>query len=105
VPGRIAEGLAVIEAGFDKSEAGWLAPELLRLRGELLPSQGAPAAAEAAERLFPAGLLMRRAPAGFVLGTAHGDEPCRLLRNQGVKPRPSPSSGRSTTASRGIWHR
>jgi predicted ATPase/DNA-binding winged helix-turn-helix (wHTH) protein len=50
--GRIAEGLAVIEAGFGQSEAGWIAPELLRLRGELLLSQGAPAAAETAESLF-----------------------------------------------------
>jgi predicted ATPase/DNA-binding winged helix-turn-helix (wHTH) protein len=50
--GRIAEGLAVIEAGFGQSEAGWIAPELLRLRGELLLLQSAPAAAETAESLF-----------------------------------------------------
>ena len=50
--GRIAEGLAVVEAGFDGSEPGWLAPEVLRLRGELVLSQGAPACAETAESLF-----------------------------------------------------
>jgi predicted ATPase/DNA-binding winged helix-turn-helix (wHTH) protein len=50
--GRIAEGLAVIESGFGRSEAGWMAPELYRLRGELLISQGAPTAAATSEKLF-----------------------------------------------------
>ena len=43
--GRIAEGAALGEAGYDQSEAGWIAPELLRLRGERLLSPGASAAA------------------------------------------------------------
>jgi len=50
--GRIAEALAVIKSGFGQSEGGWIAPELLRLRGELLLSQGAPVAAATAAKLF-----------------------------------------------------
>jgi len=34
--GRIAEALAVLEGAFEQSEAGWLTPELLRLKGEIL---------------------------------------------------------------------
>jgi hypothetical protein len=30
--GRIAEGLALVEAGIEHSEGGWLTPELLRQR-------------------------------------------------------------------------
>src|SRR6266700_2174890 len=34
--GRIAEGLATIKRGIDQSQMSWLAPELLRIKGELL---------------------------------------------------------------------
>ncbi len=50
--GRIVEGLAVVEAGIEQSEPGWLTPELLRLKGELLLMQSASAGAEAAKSLF-----------------------------------------------------
>jgi predicted ATPase/DNA-binding winged helix-turn-helix (wHTH) protein len=50
--GQIGEGLALLEAGIEQSETGWLTPELLRLKGELLLLQNTPAAAETAERLF-----------------------------------------------------
>ena len=50
--GRSAEGLAVLEAGIEQSEAGWLTPELLRLKGELLLLQSTPAVTETAEDLF-----------------------------------------------------
>jgi tetratricopeptide (TPR) repeat protein len=50
--GRIAGALALVEAGIEQVEAGWLAPELLRLKGELLLLQGAPSAAETSEALF-----------------------------------------------------
>jgi hypothetical protein len=49
---RIAEGLAVVDAGIEQSEPGWLTPELLRLKGELLLMQSMSAGAEAANRLF-----------------------------------------------------
>jgi predicted ATPase len=50
--GRIAEGLAVLEAGIEQSEPGWLTPELLRVKGELLLLQRTSAVAETAENLF-----------------------------------------------------
>jgi predicted ATPase/DNA-binding winged helix-turn-helix (wHTH) protein len=50
--GRIAEGLEMLEAGLEHFEPGCFTPELLRLKGELLLLQGAPAAAGAAEDLF-----------------------------------------------------
>ena len=34
--GRFAEGIATVERGLDRSQRGWLAPELLRIKGELL---------------------------------------------------------------------
>jgi hypothetical protein len=34
--GRIAEGLALVEAGIEQSDGAWGTPELLRLKGELL---------------------------------------------------------------------
>jgi predicted ATPase/DNA-binding winged helix-turn-helix (wHTH) protein len=80
--GRIAEGLAVVEAGFDQSEAGWLTPELLRLRGELLLLQSAPAAAETAESLFRQALdeARRQQALSWELRTA--TSLARLLRKQ-----------------------
>jgi predicted ATPase len=50
--GRTTDGLATVEAGIDRSQGGWLTPELLRLKAELLLLQGAPGAATAAEALF-----------------------------------------------------
>jgi predicted ATPase/DNA-binding winged helix-turn-helix (wHTH) protein len=50
--GRIDDGLAVVEAGMEQSEVGWLTPELLRLKGELLLLQRTFAGAETAESLF-----------------------------------------------------
>jgi predicted ATPase len=50
--GRIAEALALVEAGIEQSEGGWLTPELLRLKGELFRLQRTPAVAERAEDLF-----------------------------------------------------
>jgi predicted ATPase len=49
--GRMAEGLAVIK-GMEQLEAGFYAPELLRLKGVLSLLQGTPAGAETAKDLF-----------------------------------------------------
>jgi predicted ATPase/DNA-binding winged helix-turn-helix (wHTH) protein len=38
--GQVADGLAAVERGIDRSQRGWLAPELLRIKGELLLSKG-----------------------------------------------------------------
>jgi predicted ATPase/DNA-binding winged helix-turn-helix (wHTH) protein len=81
--GRPAEGLAVIEAGLDKSEAGWLAPELLRLRGELLLSRGAPAAAESAESLFRQALDEASRQGALAWELRAATSLARLLRDQG----------------------
>jgi predicted ATPase/DNA-binding winged helix-turn-helix (wHTH) protein len=50
--GRITEGLALVEAGIEQSEAGWVTPELLRLKGELFQLQSTPASADVSETLF-----------------------------------------------------
>jgi predicted ATPase len=42
----------MLRAGIDRSEAGWVTPELLRLKGELFRLQRTPAVAERAEDLF-----------------------------------------------------
>jgi hypothetical protein len=49
---RIAEGIALVEAEIAQSEGGWLTPELLRVKGELLLAQRTFEAAEIAEALF-----------------------------------------------------
>jgi predicted ATPase/DNA-binding winged helix-turn-helix (wHTH) protein len=80
--GRVAEGLAVIEAAFGQSEAGWIAPELLRLRGELLLSQAAPAAAETAESLFRQALDEARRQQALSWELRAATSLARLLRDQ-----------------------
>ena len=53
--GQIADGLAAVEealAWTEQTEERWLMAELLRIKGELLLLQGAPAAAAAAEDHF-----------------------------------------------------
>jgi tetratricopeptide (TPR) repeat protein len=50
--GRIAEGLTLLEAGIEQSEEGWVMPELLRRKGELLLLQNTSRGAEMAEDLF-----------------------------------------------------
>src|SRR3954452_5454197 len=50
--GRVTEGLALVEAGIAQSEGGWLAPELLRIKGELLLLQGTTRTTEAVENYF-----------------------------------------------------
>jgi hypothetical protein len=44
--GRIAEGIAVLEAGIEQAEARWITPELLRIKGELIVLQSTAAGAE-----------------------------------------------------------
>jgi hypothetical protein len=50
--GRIADGLATVERGIERSQRGWLAPELLRIKGELLLLQGTAGTTEAVEYVF-----------------------------------------------------
>src|SRR5205823_3113343 len=50
--GRFADGLATVERGIDRSQRGWLAPELLRIKGELLLLQGTTETTDAVEDVF-----------------------------------------------------
>ena len=49
---RVERKDILLEVGSKLAEGGWLAPELLRLKGELLLLRGEPADAEASEALF-----------------------------------------------------
>jgi len=100
--GRIAEALAVIKSGFGQSEGGWIAPELLRLRGELLLSQGVPVAAATAEKLFGQALneASRQGALAWELRSQRASPAYCVIK--AVKPQPSPACSRFTTVSRKV---
>jgi tetratricopeptide (TPR) repeat protein len=50
--GRTAEALGLLDQRLDLSKADWLTPELFRLKAELSPAQGMPAAIGTAEQLL-----------------------------------------------------
>jgi predicted ATPase/DNA-binding winged helix-turn-helix (wHTH) protein len=81
--GRIVEGLAVVEAGIEQSEVGWLTPELLRLKGELLLSQRTSAGSETAENLFRQALDGARRQEMLSWELRAATSLARLLRHQG----------------------
>jgi predicted ATPase/DNA-binding winged helix-turn-helix (wHTH) protein len=81
--GRIAEGLALVEAGIEQSEEGWLTPELLRLKGELLLSQSPPAVAGTAMELFGEALDLARRQGALSWELRAATSLARLLRSQG----------------------
>jgi predicted ATPase len=81
--GRIAEGLSVVEAGIVQSEVGWLTPELLRLKGELLLLQSPPAVAERPEELFRQALDGARRQQTLSWELRAVTSLARLLRDQG----------------------
>ena len=81
--GRIADGLAVVEAGLEQSEVGWLTPELLRLKGELLLLQRTSAGPETAENLFRQALDRARRQEMLSWELRAATSLARLLRHQG----------------------
>jgi predicted ATPase len=81
--GRITDGLATVEAGIAQSEGGWLTPELLRLKGELLLLQSPPAVAERPEALFRQALDEARRQETLSWELRAATSLARLLRNQG----------------------
>jgi predicted ATPase/DNA-binding winged helix-turn-helix (wHTH) protein len=81
--GRFADGLATVERGIDRSQSGWLAPELLRIKGELLLLQGATGATEAVEDLFRQALGEARRQAALAWELRAATSLARLLRDQG----------------------
>jgi predicted ATPase len=80
--GRIADGLATIERGIDQSERGWLAPELLRIKGELLLLQRPTGTTEAAEDVFRQPLDIARQQEALSWELRAATSLGRLLRNQ-----------------------
>jgi predicted ATPase len=81
--GRIGEGLALLEAGIEQCETGWLTPELLRLKGEFLLLQSTPAAVETIEDLFQQALDEAHRQGALSWELRAGTSLARLLRNQG----------------------
>jgi len=81
--GRAAEGLAVVEAGFELPERGWRTLELLRLRGELLLLQSNPGVKEAAEELFRQALDEAHRQETLSCELRAATSLARLLRDQG----------------------
>jgi len=80
--GRVAEGLAVLEARIAQSEAGCYTPELLRLKGELFLLQSTPAAAETAKDLFRQALDEARRQKSLSWELRAATSLARLLRKQ-----------------------
>ena len=81
--GRITEALAVLESGIEQCEPGWLTPELLRLKGDLLLLQGTPAVVETAEDLFRRALDWARQQESLSWELRAATSLARLLRDQG----------------------
>jgi predicted ATPase len=81
--GQIGEGLALLEAGIEQSETGWLTPELLRLKGELLLLQSTPEAAETVEDLFRQALDEARRQEALAWELRAATSLARLLRDRG----------------------
>jgi predicted ATPase/DNA-binding winged helix-turn-helix (wHTH) protein len=82
--GRRAEGLAALDGGAaQSSETGCFTPELLRLRGELLLLQPAPAAAKPSEDLFRQALDLAHQQAALSWELRAATSLARLLGNQG----------------------
>jgi predicted ATPase len=81
--GRIDEAFALLEAGIEQSDGGWITPELLRLKGELFLAQAAPAAAETAEGLFRQALDAARPQGALSWELRAATSLAELLRRRG----------------------
>jgi predicted ATPase len=81
--GRFADGIATVERGLDRSPRGWLAPELLRIKGELLLLQGTTGTTEAVEDVFRRALDGAREHGTPSWELRAATSLARLLRDQG----------------------
>src|SRR5580700_3164411 len=81
--GRVADGMATGERGLDRSSKGWLAPELLRIKGELLLLQGTTGTTEAVEDVFRRALDAAREQGAASWELRAATSLARLLRQQG----------------------
>ena len=80
---QFAEGLVLVEVEFELAKGGWLAPELLRLKGEFLLLRGNPADAEASEAYFHQALAAARQHGALSWELRAATSLARLLRRQG----------------------
>jgi len=80
--GRIAEGLTLLEAAIEQSEAGWVTPELLRCKGELFLLQSSSRGTEMAEDLFWQALDGARRQGTLSWELRAATSLARLLRDQ-----------------------
>jgi predicted ATPase/DNA-binding winged helix-turn-helix (wHTH) protein len=81
--GRIAEGLALVEAGIEQFEANCITPELVRLKGELSLLHGRPGAAGSAEIHFRQALDRAHEHGALSWELRAATSLARLLLNQG----------------------
>ncbi len=81
--GRIAEGLALVEAGIEHFDANCGTPELVRLKGELSLLHGRPGAAASAEIHFWQALDGAREHGALSWELRAATSLARLLHNQG----------------------
>jgi predicted ATPase len=81
--GRFVEALETVERGIECSQRGWLAPELLRLKGELLLLQGAAGNTEAIEDVFRLALDEARRQEALSWELRAATSLARLLSHQG----------------------
>jgi predicted ATPase/DNA-binding winged helix-turn-helix (wHTH) protein len=81
--GRIAEGLALVDAGIEQFEANFVTPELVRLKGDLSLLHGRPGAAGSAEIHFRQALDGAREHGALSWELRAATSLARLLRNQG----------------------
>jgi predicted ATPase/DNA-binding winged helix-turn-helix (wHTH) protein len=84
--GRIGEGLAVIEGAIKRSQSDeelWATAELLRIKGELMRTQGTPEASAAAEDQFRQALELSRQQGALSWELRAATSLARLLNDQG----------------------
>jgi predicted ATPase/DNA-binding winged helix-turn-helix (wHTH) protein len=81
--GRVADGLATVERGIERSQCGWLTPELLRIKGELLLSQGTTGTTETVEDVFRQALNWAREHGSLSWELRAATSLARLLHDQG----------------------
>ncbi len=81
--GQFADALATVERGIERSQRGWLAPELLRVKGELLMSRGTTGTTDALEDVFRRALDATREYGAQSWELRAATSLARLLRDQG----------------------
>jgi predicted ATPase/DNA-binding winged helix-turn-helix (wHTH) protein len=85
-PGQISGGLARMEEAIDRAERtaeGWIMPELLRVKGELLRLNGAPNAADSGEGCFLQALQLARSQEALSWELRAATSLATLYRTQG----------------------